>query len=114
MDFISLIIFILLPVMLIGGTATYLTSLACRLARWCHRRPSWFIVPAITVVTSLLVIAVIYLGTSFQPGGWGKVSPFDPDSVLTILKWACIIALIPAFIVVLIYRLRSRNVNHVA
>jgi len=104
----------MLPIVLIGGTATYLTNLACRLARWRHRRPSWFIVPATTIVTALLVIAVIYLGTSLQPGGWGKVSPFDPDSMFVILKWACLFALLPAFIVVLIYRHRIRDVDHVA
>jgi cytochrome c biogenesis protein CcdA len=111
MDFI---IYPVLPIVLIGGAATYLTIVACRLARWRHRRPSWFLVPAIAIVTSLLVLAVIYLGTSLQSGGWGKVSPFDPDVVPFIFMWACIFALIPAFIVVLIYRHRIRDVDHVA
>jgi hypothetical protein len=111
MDFI---IYPILPLVLIGATAIYLTSVACRLARWCHRRPSWFLVPATTIVMSLLVIAVIYVGTSLQSGGWGKVSPFDPDSMLFILKWVSIVTLIPAFIVVLIYRHRIQDVDHVA
>jgi hypothetical protein len=89
-------------VLLVLGSAGYLTFLACRWAHSHHWRIGWHLGLIGSAAGGIVTGCFILLGLSMQPGGWGKLD-LRPS-----FFWVCVIgaavAIIPAEIVVWYHR----------
>jgi hypothetical protein len=96
---------LLIPIVAVSA---YLASVACRLARRRQRQPAWYLVLATSLATAAVVVVVGYLGILSVPGDvpkigglryWSRIAP-------TFFALSSVLALLPGFVVLLLYRRR--------
>jgi len=109
MEALPILMVLCLPVL---ATACYLTTLVCRFAHRRHWHLKWYLGLVGPVLAGFASLAFVWLGFSFQHGGWGEinVSPW--------LFWLCIIGstlgIIPSEFVLRYYRNRIKDYDRVA
>ena len=109
-DALGLLLFIILPILLVSGLATYLTSVACRLAwqrRWLL---GWHVGLIGALVAGGIAGCVVWSGLSLQLGDWGKLD------LRPLFFWMCVsgsaFGVLPSALVVRHYRKKIKNDGH--
>jgi hypothetical protein len=109
---LDLFYFCVLPSLFISGAAAYISGLACRLACQRHWRLNWYLGLLGLSIAAGLGGGFMWLASSLQSGGWGKLSP---DSFFL---WICasgiIFGFLPAELVVWHYRRKIGEADHAA
>jgi hypothetical protein len=109
---IFLLTVFILPTLFVVAAAAYVTSLVCRFARWRHWRLRWHFCLIGAFAGGVCGIGLFWLGTSLQPGIWGKgdLRPY----FLFLCAVGSGLGTIPAGLVVQHYRKNIKDVDHVA
>ncbi len=96
---------IIVPVLAVSA---YLASVACRFAQRQRRQPAWYLVPLSSLAAAAVIVIVGYFGMLSVPGDvpkigglhyWIRIAP-------TFFAFSTGLALVPGFVVLLLYRRR--------
>jgi len=114
-EYFAYFVWLVMPVVLFCATGVYLSSVACRVARWRHWRVSWHWGLLGAAGSAVLSAAFVWVGLAFQPG---EVYPKVFETCSQLL-WglgirAFCFATVPALVTVWYYRRKFRRESHVA
>ena len=96
---------ILIPILAVSA---YLASVACRLVRRRQRRPAWYLVLVTSLATAAVIVLVGYVGMLAVPGDVPKLGGvrhwYWSDIAPTFFLFVSVVALLPGFVVLLLFR----------